>query len=79
VRQLARSLIQRDPQLYTIVCNAGVQANDKTMTEDKFETTVGVNHVVHFLLVKLLQDRTQRIVMLRVRSVCQRNLERNVG
>lgn len=64
VRQFARELIQRDLQFFTIVCNAGVQLATKAFTDDGFEATVGVNHTAHFLLLKLLKDRTQRIVML---------------
>jgi len=44
--------------LYGLVCNAGVQSAAKeTFTADGFESTFGVNHLGHFLLVNLLQDR----------------------
>ena len=43
------------PSLGAIVCNAGVQfVNRQTQTKDGFETTFGVNHLGHFLLVNLL-------------------------
>ncbi|MFZ6028165.1 MAG: SDR family NAD(P)-dependent oxidoreductase [Chloroflexota bacterium] len=43
------------PPLRAIVCNAGVQViSGTTYTEDGFETTFGVNHLGHFLLVNLL-------------------------
>lgn len=43
------------PPLKAIVCNAGIQVvSGTTTTEDGFETTFGVNHLGHFLLVQLL-------------------------
>ncbi len=43
------------PPLSAIVCNAGLQVvSGTTYTKDGFETTFGVNHLGHFLLVNLL-------------------------
>ncbi|MES2827069.1 MAG: SDR family NAD(P)-dependent oxidoreductase [Bacteroidota bacterium] len=43
------------PPLHGIVCNAGVQAGTKkTFTQDGYESTFGVNHLGHFLMVRLL-------------------------
>lgn len=43
------------PPLRAVVCNAGIQViSGATFTEDGFETTFGVNHLGHFLLVNLL-------------------------
>jgi NAD(P)-dependent dehydrogenase (short-subunit alcohol dehydrogenase family) len=40
------------PALRALVCNAGVQAGTaRTTTADGFESTFGVNHLAHFLLV----------------------------
>jgi NAD(P)-dependent dehydrogenase (short-subunit alcohol dehydrogenase family) len=45
------------PPLAGIVCNAGVQIiTAPTQTVDGFETTFGVNHLAHYLLVRLLLD-----------------------
>ncbi|MBX7269782.1 SDR family NAD(P)-dependent oxidoreductase [Micromonospora sp. Llam7] len=42
----------RLPALHALVCNAGVQAGTAlTTTADGFESTFGVNHLAHFLLV----------------------------
>lgn len=46
------------PPLRAVVCNAGLQVVSGTSyTEDGFETTFGVNHLGHFLLVNLLLKR----------------------
>ncbi|MBW4690026.1 MAG: SDR family NAD(P)-dependent oxidoreductase [Komarekiella atlantica HA4396-MV6] len=43
------------PPLHAIVCNAGIQIVTRTTyTKDGFESTFGVNHLGHFLLVNLL-------------------------
>ncbi|MFI7453062.1 SDR family NAD(P)-dependent oxidoreductase [Nonomuraea sp. NPDC049714] len=43
------------PPLYALVCNAGVQAGTTvTRTADGFESTFGINHLGHFLLVNEL-------------------------
>lgn len=45
------------PPLKALVCNAGIQVvSGTTYTEDGFETTFGVNHLGHFLLVNLLLE-----------------------
>ncbi len=57
VRSLAGRLSSRDdlPPLGAVVCNAGLQVVSGTSrTSDGFETTFGVNHLGHFLLVNLL-------------------------
>ncbi len=46
------------PPLHALVCNAGLQSGaTKTFTADGFESTFGVNHLGHFLLVSLLLPR----------------------
>jgi light-dependent protochlorophyllide reductase len=56
VRHFVRQLSQLHiPPLKGLVCNAGVQiVSGNTFTVDGFETTFGVNHLAHFLLVNLL-------------------------
>ena len=56
VRGFATELKNRQlPALKAIICNAGVQfIQRQTYTEDGFDTTFGVNHLGHFLLVNLL-------------------------
>lgn len=46
------------PPLYALVCNAGLILMDKThYTVDGFESTFGVNHLGHFLLISLLLEK----------------------
>jgi NAD(P)-dependent dehydrogenase (short-subunit alcohol dehydrogenase family) len=48
------------PGLQAVVCNAGVQAGtNQTETQDGFESTFGVNHLGHFLLVNELMPVLQ--------------------
>ena len=56
IRAFAVQLAASDlPPLRAIVCNAGIQIVIGTSyTSDGFETTFGVNHLGHFLLIKLL-------------------------
>ena len=57
VRDFAQEFAAREdlPPLRAAVLNAGLQVvNGTTYTEDGFETTFGVNHLGHFLLVNLL-------------------------
>ncbi len=59
VRSFVLAFSERElPPLQAIVCNAGIQVvSGTTYTKDGFETTFGVNHLGHFLLVNLLLGR----------------------
>ena len=56
VRDFARNYAaERRPPLRALVCNAATQiVSGRTFTKDGFETTFGVNHLGHFLLVNLM-------------------------
>jgi WW domain-containing oxidoreductase len=45
------------PHIDALVCNAGLSRLDFAATEDGFEQTVGVCHIGHFLLARLLMPR----------------------
>lgn len=55
VRKFVKEFAACDqPPLRGIICNAGLQFTERTYTKDGFESTFGVNHLGHFLLVNLL-------------------------
>jgi len=59
VRNFVTQFIAADyPPLYSLVCNAGLIMVDKTYyTRDGFESTFGINHLGHFLLVNMLLEQ----------------------
>src|SRR6202045_4904253 len=65
VRAFAAELTKRlsagtIPPLHAVVCNAGVNPlNTKSTTADGFESTFGINHLGHFLLVNELLPALQ--------------------
>ena len=56
VREFAEDVNNNEARLDVLVNNAGLFARTLTTTEDGFETTIGVNHLGHFLLTNLLLD-----------------------
>ena len=55
IRSFAAELASLDLPIKAVVCNAGVQfVRSQTYTEDGIDTTFGVNHLGHFLLVNML-------------------------
>jgi NAD(P)-dependent dehydrogenase (short-subunit alcohol dehydrogenase family) len=65
VRAFAAELTKRlstgtTPPLHAVVCNAGVNSGTRpTATADGFESTFGVNHLGHFLLINELLPALQ--------------------
>ena len=56
VREFAEDVNNNEARLDVLVNNAGLFAKTLTTTEDGFETSMGVNHLGHFLLTNLLLD-----------------------
>ncbi len=54
IRSFARSFLWNNRQLDILVLNAGIMVPPFETTKDGFESQIGVNHLGHFLLTKLL-------------------------
>ena len=54
VRKFASNFRGKFSRLDMLVLNAGVWPNKYSSTADGYEQTIGVNHLAHFLLVKML-------------------------
>jgi len=57
IRVFATTFLEEHPRLDVLVLNAGLFVSQRSTTEDGFETMFGVNHLGHFLLTRLLEDR----------------------
>jgi NAD(P)-dependent dehydrogenase (short-subunit alcohol dehydrogenase family) len=61
VRSFASAVCDRAPQINALVLNAGLSRADADgRTVDGFETTFAVNHLGHYLLLRLLLSRLAR-------------------
>lgn len=61
VRKFAKAFLDKFDRLDGLVNNAGVMApSSRGLTEDGFETQIGVNHLGHFLLTELLLDTLKK-------------------
>lgn len=59
VRKGAEQILARVPALHVLVNNAGIFADERTLTDDHVELTLAVNHLGHFLLTELLAPRLE--------------------
>lgn len=59
VRRGAEQILARVPALHVLVNNAGIYADERTLTDDGIELTFAVNHVGPFLLTELLAPRLE--------------------
>lgn len=64
VKNFANYVYQSYPQINCLINNAGVMSTPAGMTKDGFEIQMGTNVIGHFLLSKILADKTKRQVWL---------------
>jgi NAD(P)-dependent dehydrogenase (short-subunit alcohol dehydrogenase family) len=69
IRQLAREITERYPQVHVLVNNAGVSPSQRALTSDGIEKTFAVNHLAPFLLTNLLLERLKASAPARVVTV----------
>ncbi|MFA6127268.1 MAG: SDR family oxidoreductase [Bacteroidales bacterium] len=56
IRSFASAFIEKYPRLDVLINNAGIFTDKRMVTKDGFEYQIGVNHLGHFLLTRLLLD-----------------------
>ncbi|CAN5916124.1 SDR family oxidoreductase [soil metagenome] len=58
-RKGAQAVLDLAPQLHVLVNNAGIIANERSVTADGLELTMAVDHIAPFLLTELLLPRLE--------------------
>ncbi len=71
VRRCAEAFLARDLPLHLLICNAGL-AGVRGFTKSGFELAFGVNHMGHFLLTALLQERIKSSAPARIVTVASK-------
>ena len=69
VRSFSSAFLESEERLDILVNNAGVMACPKATTADGFEYQLGVNHLGHFLLTKLLLEKIKECSPSRIVNV----------
>ena len=69
VRRFVAGFQSTHEQLHGLINNAGIMNTPKTLTEDGFESQIGVNHLGHFLLSHLLLDMLKSTPLARIINV----------
>jgi NAD(P)-dependent dehydrogenase (short-subunit alcohol dehydrogenase family) len=57
IEKFAKQFLAKYERLDVLVLNAGLMLDRRSNTSEGFETTFGVNHLGHFLLMQLLRER----------------------
>ncbi|MFN3200569.1 MAG: SDR family NAD(P)-dependent oxidoreductase [Bradymonadia bacterium] len=62
VRDFVSSFKDKHDKLHGLACNAGMvnMSNERQLTRDGIETTIGISYFGHFLLTELLLDRLKQ-------------------
>ena len=68
IRELGTQLSNL-PKLDVLINNAAIATNSRTLTEDGFESTLGINHLAPFLLTNLLLGLLQESAPARIINV----------
>ena len=71
VRRCAEAFLALDLPLHLLICNAGL-AGVRGFTKSGFELAFGVNHMGHFLLTGLLQERIKSSAPARIVTVASK-------
>ena len=66
IQKFAEEILKSERHISILVLNAGVMVTPYQLTEDGFEFQFGVNHLGHFFLTHLLQDRLRESAPSRV-------------
>jgi len=69
VREFARDFLATSRPIHLLVNNAGVMLPDRRETADGFEAHFGINHLGHFLLTRLLDERVRTSAPARIINV----------
>jgi NAD(P)-dependent dehydrogenase (short-subunit alcohol dehydrogenase family) len=69
VRDFARDFLSTSRPIHLLINNAGVMLPDRRETADGFEAHLGVNHLGHFLLTRLLEERVRASAPARIVNV----------
>lgn len=56
IHNFSRKFHQIESKLHVLINNAGVLNEEKSLTQNGFESHIGINHLGHFLLTNLLLD-----------------------
>lgn len=72
VRRTSAEISQAQPALHVLINNAGINAKQRRLTIDGFESTLAVNHLAPFLLTSLLAPLLRASAPARVITVASR-------
>lgn len=72
IRDFAKKFIAQEERLDILINNAGVMGCPKGKTVDGVETTLGINHMGHFLLTHLLLDLLKKSTPSRIITIASK-------